>query len=273
MVQMALKAADDGCGGRFRPRHRHAHHQAARRRAGQERLRSRRAASSPPRSTALSAASAQRRCRVPERELPDAARSPWRERRLRPQRHGPNAVPEAARPDAEVQVTRSAKRCEEAYSTVSLHLRPSPDKIHRSKKFEAKVHLLSRQKSLAKPNDTVLDSASAPVSAGGGFCYGGPIYDQGPVSPPIAVLRGMLANSTIRTVLHPLPASYHDAALDELFRPGQPGAARLLASSRTATAGYTRLAWAHSHEAGAGWSCGWRELYVRSRQAAAAPGP
>ena len=35
-----------------------------------------------------------------------------------------------------------------------------------------------------------------------------------------AVLRGMLAEFyDTDAVLHPLPASYHDAALDELFRP------------------------------------------------------
>ncbi len=62
------------------------------------RPRSRRAASSPPRSTALSAASA---APLPssERELPDAARSPWRERRLRPQRHGQRRA-RGLRPDA-----------------------------------------------------------------------------------------------------------------------------------------------------------------------------
>ena len=98
MVQMALKARDDGCGGHLRPRHRHAHHQAARRRAGQEGC-ARDGLHRHLRGAQHHRRPRRRRCRVSERELPHAARSPWRERRLRPQRHGQRRA-RGLRPDA-----------------------------------------------------------------------------------------------------------------------------------------------------------------------------
>ena len=65
-----------------------------------------------------------------------------------------------------------------------------------------------------------------------------------------AVLRGMLAEFyDTDAVLHPLPASYHDAALDELFRPDSLQRAGLLSLK-------------YSHEAG-GLELWVEELYVR----------
>ena len=56
-----------------------------------------------------------------------------------------------------------------------------------------------------------------------------------------AVLRGMLAEFyDTDAVLHPLPASYHDAALDELVRPDSLQRACLLEQDGE-TAGYGLL--------------------------------
>ena len=73
-----------------------------------------------------------------------------------------------------------------------------------------------------------------------------------------AVLRGMLAEFyDTDAVLHPLPHPYHDAALDELFPPGQP-AARLPCSSRTARLRAMACSRSNIPTRRAGWSCGWR---------------
>ena len=77
-----------------------------------------------------------------------------------------------------------------------------------------------------------------------------------------AVLRGMLAEFyDTDAVLHPLPASYHDAALDELFRPDSLQRACLLEQDGE-TAGYGLLSLKYSHEAG-GLELWVEELYVR----------
>lgn len=83
-----------------------------------------------------------------------------------------------------------------------------------------------------------------------------------------AVLRGMLAEFyDTDAVLHPLPASYHDAALDELFRPDSLQRACLLEQDGEA-AGYGLLSLKYSHEAG--WSCGWRSCMSALPSAATA---
>ena len=65
-----------------------------------------------------------------------------------------------------------------------------------------------------------------------------------------AVLRELLAEFyDTDAVLHPLPASYHDAALDELFRSDSLQRACLLEQDGE-TAGYGLLSLKYSHEAG-----------------------
>ena len=89
-----------------------------------------------------------------------------------------------------------------------------------------------------------------------------------------AVLRGMLAEFyDTDAVLHPLPASYHDAALDELFRPDSLQRACLLEQDGE-TAGYGLLSLKYSHEAG-GLELWVEELYVRPafRSGASSPHP
>lgn len=84
-----------------------------------------------------------------------------------------------------------------------------------------------------------------------------------------AVLRELLAEFyDTDAVLHPLPASYHDAALDELFRSDSLQRACLLEQDGE-TAGYGLLSLKYSHEAG-GWSCGWRSCMSAPPSAAAA---
>lgn len=84
-----------------------------------------------------------------------------------------------------------------------------------------------------------------------------------------AVLRELLAEFyDTDAVLHPLPASYHDAALDELFRSDSLQRACLLEQDGE-TAGYGLLSLKYSHEA-AGWSCGWRSCMSAPPSAAAA---
>ena len=81
-----------------------------------------------------------------------------------------------------------------------------------------------------------------------------------------AVLRGMLAEFyDTDAVLHPLPASYHDAALDELFRPDSLQRACLLEQDGE-TAGYGLLSLKYSHEAG-GLELWVEELYVPRKAA------
>lgn len=62
-------------------------------------------------------------------------------------------------------------------------------------------------------------------------------------------------------VLHSLPESYHDAALDELFRTGSMQRAYLLEANGNA-AGYALLSLKYSHEAG-GMELWLEELFVR----------
>ena len=77
-----------------------------------------------------------------------------------------------------------------------------------------------------------------------------------------AVLRELLAEFyDTDAVLHPLPASYHDAALDELFRSDSLQRACLLEQDGE-TAGYGLLSLKYSHEAG-GLELWVEELYVR----------
>ena len=84
-----------------------------------------------------------------------------------------------------------------------------------------------------------------------------------------AVLRELLAEFyDTDAVLHPLPASYHDAALDELFRSDSLQRACLLEQDGE-TAGYGLLSLKYSHEAG-GLELWVEELYVRPPSAATA---
>lgn len=62
-------------------------------------------------------------------------------------------------------------------------------------------------------------------------------------------------------VLHPLPASYHEAALEELFSGWSMQRAYVL-ETETAPAGYALLSLKYSHEAG-GMELWVEELYVR----------
>ena len=101
------------------------------------------------------------------------------------------------------------------------------------------------------------------------FCYGGPIYDPTcHVRRPCRAARdaggeesGLPGFPLPRGGQGGRPASYHDAALDELFRPDSLQRACLLEQDGE-TAGYGLLSLKYSHEAG-GLELWVEELYVR----------